>query len=43
MFDLMAAFLLYQFDAGPLWWGAYVALIVMELLGGFHRGYNEEN
>lgn len=43
MFELMAAFVLYQFDAGPMWWGAFIALIVMDFLGSFYRVYNEED
>lgn len=41
MFELLVAFVLYQFDAGPMWWGAFIALLVFDFILSIYNGYNE--
>jgi hypothetical protein len=40
MFELLVAFVLYQFNASAAWWGAFIALLVGDFLFAFYRGYS---
>lgn len=43
MFELLVAFMLYQFDADPLWWFAFIGIIAFDFLIAFYTGYTQEN
>jgi hypothetical protein len=42
MFELLVAFILYQFEAGAGWWTVFAVLLLMDFINAFHTGYTEE-
>jgi len=41
MYVLIGAFLLYQFNASPMWWAAYGIVLVLNFLTAFIQGYRQ--
>lgn len=42
MFELMFAYILYVTEAGPWWWTAFAAFLMIDFFFAFRRGYNNE-